>query len=72
MAEVGGQDARLPGSTAFAKSFNQRLAAGARRAIFHHPDDDPLHGLELPGPRDRELRAPDPADFLPRSSRNEE
>jgi hypothetical protein len=39
---------------------NQAMAQNARKYLFHHPDDDPLSGVDLPQPRGREL--PSPAD----------
>jgi len=53
MTLTGAPDKVVPGTTAWAKAFNQRLAWAARRAIYHHPDDNPLDGIELPEPRDR-------------------
>jgi hypothetical protein len=72
MTEVGAQDLQLTGFTALANSFNQRLADGARRVIFHHPADDPLRGLKLPKPRRQELHAPDPAELLRQSAPDDE
>jgi hypothetical protein len=64
MAEPGGQDYQIAGTTSLSKTLNQLLADDARRAVFHHPDDDPLQGLTLPEPREREVQAPDPAAFI--------
>ena len=55
MTRTGDPDNVLPGTTAWAREFNQQLALAARRALFHHPDDTPLEGIELPEPRDHEL-----------------
>jgi hypothetical protein len=44
-------DSKVPGVTGYATQFNQSTAAAARRYVFHHPDDTPLHGIRLPEPR---------------------
>lgn len=64
MGEPHAEDLRLSGSTSIARALNQRLVWDARRAAFHHPDDNPLEGLELPQPRDREVTSTDPRTFL--------
>ncbi|MFI5864661.1 DUF4238 domain-containing protein [Streptomyces sp. NPDC051546] len=64
MGEPHTVDLRLPGSTSMARDLNQRLVWEARRAAFHHPDDNPLEGLELPQPRDQEVASTDPRTFL--------
>jgi hypothetical protein len=51
-------DARLNGSVKTALYLNDAMAKNARRYIFHHPEDDPLRGLQLPPPRARELASP--------------
>ncbi|MFF7452883.1 DUF4238 domain-containing protein [Kitasatospora sp. NPDC008115] len=46
------QDDRcVAGSTRLARALNETTARWARDALFHHPDDDPLQGIDLPGPR---------------------
>ncbi|MBO1334389.1 DUF4238 domain-containing protein [Streptomyces sp. VRA16 Mangrove soil] len=51
--------------TKLAKELNQRFAFNARRELFHHPDDDPLEGAELPSPRNSEIRiSQPPSKFL--------
>jgi hypothetical protein len=65
MTLTGGPDEVLPGTTAWAKQLNQWLAYAARRAIYHHPDDNPLDGIELPEPRGRELHIEAPTGLLP-------
>lgn len=65
MTLIGAPDNVVPGTTAWAREFNQRLAWEARRAIFHHPDDRPLDGIELLEPRNREVHVDDPASLLP-------
>ncbi|MDC2953352.1 DUF4238 domain-containing protein [Streptomyces gilvifuscus] len=40
--------------TKLAKELNQRFADNARKELFHHPDDNPLDGVELHPVRDRE------------------
>jgi hypothetical protein len=51
MAEPGGKDEVSPTSTMVAKASNGHVAMNAHRAVFHHPDDDPLAWLPLPPPR---------------------
>lgn len=60
----GTGDARLPGVTKTAPFLNDAVVKNTRRYLFHHPDDDPLHGLELPMPRTRELASPEVAGGL--------
>jgi hypothetical protein len=50
-----GPDVRIEGVAAVARHLNWCVVNSARRFLFHHPLDDPLHGYELPQPRDREL-----------------
>ena len=50
-----GRDTRWPGVAATALYSNSCTVNGARRFLFHHPDDAPLAGFDLPQPRDREL-----------------
>jgi len=57
-------DERVPGVTKTAMDLNRATAGNARRYVFHHPDDDPLHGLALPQPRERELAGPEAAAAL--------
>ena len=48
-------DFQNPGTTALAWDNNQRTANAARRAVYHHPDDDPTEGRRTsttPGSRD--------------------
>ncbi|MCX4400029.1 DUF4238 domain-containing protein (plasmid) [Streptomyces sp. NBC_00053] len=71
MGEPHTEDFPLSGSTSIAKALNQRLVWNARRAAFHHPEDDPLCGLELPQPRDTEVTFTDPQSFLPDASGEE-
>ena len=54
----------MPGVTKTAVDLNRATAGNARRYVFHHPDDDPLHGLVLPQPRERELASPEAAAAL--------
>jgi hypothetical protein len=52
-------------NAALAQDFNQRFACSARSAVFHHPSDEPLVGVELPPERTREMRfSHDPEDFI--------
>jgi Protein of unknown function (DUF4238) len=57
-------DERVRGVTKTAVDLNKATVGNARRYIFHHPDDDPLNGLELPQPRERELASPEDAAAL--------
>jgi hypothetical protein len=57
-------DTRTQGVTMTARYLNDATAKNARKYIFHHPEDDPLKGLELPGPRLRELATPEEAGEL--------
>lgn len=52
---VLGRDTRWPGVTATALYSNSCTVRSARRFLFHHPDDAPLAGFDLPQPRDREV-----------------
>ncbi|WP_435060115.1 DUF4238 domain-containing protein [Streptomyces sp. bgisy060] len=49
-------DQILPGSTRLARLFTAATVRWARDCLFHHPDDDPLRGLDLPEPRRGEVR----------------
>ena len=64
--ELAGQieDVRQPGVAKVALFSNSCTVNNARRVIFHHPDDDPLRGVELPQPRTREIgdASGDPGD----------
>lgn len=65
MGPLDTPDRDLPGTTKLATTFNQYMAAQARRLIFHHPDDaDLLTQLELPEPRNREMHAGDLSRFM--------
>jgi uncharacterized protein DUF4238 len=57
-------DARCAGVTKTAIYLNDAMVKNARRYLFHHPEDDPFRGLELPGPRTRELANPEAASEL--------
>lgn len=45
----------VPGSTTLARAINGQVLNNARRFVYHHPEDDPLVGLDIPGRRTREL-----------------
>ncbi len=65
MASPGVDDFFVRTHTKLAKELNQRFADNARRELFHHPDDNPLEGVELPPVRDRETRiSQPPGNFL--------
>jgi hypothetical protein len=55
MDELGAPDSQRLGTTKLARQLNRWFVENARRYMFHHPDDDPLYGLELPAPRDQEM-----------------
>ncbi|MCX4965798.1 DUF4238 domain-containing protein [Streptomyces sp. NBC_00654] len=60
----GAPDRETTPTVAMARDLNQRVAASARGAVFHHPEDD-LEGIVLPEPRLREMRiSGGPAGFL--------
>lgn len=42
-----------------ARRVNRYTLMNARREAFHHPDDDPFRGLELPDRRNREMDTSD-------------
>lgn len=50
-----GRDIRWPGVTATVLYSNSCAVNSARRFLFHHPDDAPLAGFDLPQPREREV-----------------
>lgn len=50
-----GRDIRRPGVTATALYSNSCTVNSTRRFLFHHPDDAPLVGFDLPQPREREV-----------------
>lgn len=49
-------DQILFGNARTARMFTAATLAWARDCLFHHPDDDPLRGLDLPQPRRGEIR----------------
>ncbi|WP_329623380.1 DUF4238 domain-containing protein [Streptomyces sp. NBC_01255] len=49
-------DRIVSGNALLARSFNNATVQWARDCVFHHPEDDPLRGIELPGPRRGEVR----------------
>jgi hypothetical protein len=52
---ASGRDIRWPGVTATALYCNSCAVNSARRFLFHHPDDLPLTGFDLPQPRAHEI-----------------
>jgi hypothetical protein len=48
-------DMKQEGSAATALWGNSVTSRHARRFLFHHPDDEPFRGLDLPQPRKREI-----------------
>jgi hypothetical protein len=54
-------DAQRAGVAKTAIRLNNATARNARRYLFHHPEDDPFRGLELPGRRTQELAGPEAA-----------
>lgn len=60
-----GPDFEFPATAKVAKELNHRFAWNARTDLFHHPDDDPLAGIDLPSIRDRETWfSQSPENFL--------
>ena len=64
MKPPGTGDDQIPGVAALARDLNQRTALNARRAIYHHPDDDPLRGVFVPPRREHEMTLPDISGFV--------
>jgi hypothetical protein len=64
MAVTTSGDRRVQGVTKSALDLNTATVGNARRYIFHHPGEDPLRGLTLPEPRQRELDSPQAAAAL--------
>lgn len=62
MIERGDPDLELAGDAVLARALNQQVVAQARRAVFHHPEDDPVDGLELPQPSAHEVDIRLPAE----------
>lgn len=62
MTEPGDPDLELAGDAVLARALNQQVVAQARSAVFHHPEDDPLDGLELPQSRAHEVEIRLPAE----------
>lgn len=54
MTAPGGPDGMFPASTKVAKELNHRFAWNSRSELFHHPDDNPVAGINLPPVRERE------------------
>ncbi|MFE9508647.1 DUF4238 domain-containing protein [Streptomyces anthocyanicus] len=50
-----GADREFSPSGEIAHTFNQQLVLNAHRSVFHHPDDQPLKGLHIPGVRVSEI-----------------
>jgi hypothetical protein len=62
MASPGHDDFLVRPHTKLAKELNQRFAENARKELFHHPDDKPLEGVELPPTRNREMQVSRPPE----------
>lgn len=62
-------DRHQPGIPDVALYCNSCTVSSARRALFHHPEDDPLAGFDLPQPRNRELGGMNPWQFMPDADR---
>ncbi|MEU6651310.1 DUF4238 domain-containing protein [Streptomyces sp. NPDC046900] len=54
MEPPGVPDHELPASAKVAREMNHRFAWNSRIELFHHPDDNPLVGIELPPVRSHE------------------
>lgn len=50
MVQNNGKDRLVAGTPQASTAANQEIVNGARRCVFHHPEDDPLAGLVLPEP----------------------
>lgn len=48
MEPPGVPDHEFPASAEVARELNRRFALNSRIELFHHPDDNPLAGIELP------------------------
>ncbi|MFF5147814.1 DUF4238 domain-containing protein [Streptomyces sp. NPDC013157] len=59
-----GPDFVFPATTKVAKELNHRLAWNARKELFHHPEDNPLEGIELPPVREREMEISQPLESI--------
>jgi len=64
MGNLFGPDIEMPPSTRFAHYVNMMIAYGAHRAIYHHPDDDPLNRISLPEPHLRVMEDPGIEEFI--------
>jgi hypothetical protein len=62
-------DVHHAGVTAYAQYSNSCSVNNARRMVFHHPQDDPLHGLTLPPSRTSEVGKVDLWRFIPDADR---
>jgi hypothetical protein len=64
------EDRRVAGVAATALYSNSCAVNSARRMLFHHPEDSPLNGLDLPAPRTHEVAiSGDPWRFMPDEDR---
>ena len=65
------EDVLQPGVAKVALFSNSCTVNNARRVLVHHPNDNPLVGLELPQPRSREVgdAGEDPWRFMPTADR---
>jgi len=57
MGDLDKPTVEIPPSTQVATYANTMVAAFATRALFHHPEDDPLRGIPLPRPREHQIHA---------------
>lgn len=65
MPRDGADGRRLTPSVDMANHINLVVAANSRRWVFHHPDDSPLLGLELPPWSEQKMQiSHSPQDFL--------
>jgi len=48
MTAPGGRDGMFPADAEVANELNHRFAWNSRIELFHHPDDNPLAGIEMP------------------------
>lgn len=56
MTSPGAHDGMFPADAGVANELNHRFAWNSRIELFHHPDDNPLDGIELPQVRAQETK----------------
>jgi hypothetical protein len=56
MTSPGAHDGMFPAEAGVANELNHHFAWNSRTELFHHPDDNPLDGIELPPVRTQETK----------------